>query len=179
MIENLSPSSAPSLSLSLSFCLYVCISASLSPSPSFSHTLSHLLFCNLLLQGLVCLNCSSPSPLLRLARYLEAALCRAATSRLAVPFMRPLLPIFSALSNGTTNITTSTSSGGSSSSRKVGNSRSGAGCGISPPRDLLHLLEKVRQLFFFFVVYPSILQEIQFSFLFIVDQYGLSLTLFL
>ena len=39
-----------------------------------------------------CANCAVPSPELRLARLLEAALCRACTSRLAVPFIRPLLP---------------------------------------------------------------------------------------
>jgi hypothetical protein len=42
---------------------------------------------------LICLNCSSSSPTLRLARFLEGALCRALTSRLAVPFTRPLLPL--------------------------------------------------------------------------------------
>ena len=43
-------------------------------------------------QGLTCLNCASTNPVLRLARYLEGALCKAAASRLAMPFMRPLLP---------------------------------------------------------------------------------------
>ena len=100
----------------------------------------------------MCLNCSSPSPLLRLARYLEAALCRAATSRLAVPFMRPLLPLntsrpsnrssSSSSSDNSDNRSKSKSSSSSSGSTHTG-PRSGIKHGPCSPVDLLHLIEKV------------------------------------
>ena len=44
---------------------------------------------------LECLNCSSRDPTLKLARLLEKAWYRLSSSRLAVPFLRPLLPITS------------------------------------------------------------------------------------
>jgi hypothetical protein len=44
---------------------------------------------------LECLNCSSRDPTLKLARLLEKAWYRLTSSRLAVPFLRPLLPITS------------------------------------------------------------------------------------
>ena len=46
-----------------------------------------------MLQALECLNCSSRDPRLKLARLLEKAWVKCANSRLALPFLRPLLPL--------------------------------------------------------------------------------------
>ena len=103
-------------------------------------------------QGLTCLNCLSPSPVLRLARFLEGAFCKAAASRLAVPFMRPLLPLPRAhLKDHSLSSSSSSSSYRMNSigcTEHSASAEEGEGEALSVaaeiPVDLLHILEKVR-----------------------------------
>ena len=143
----LSPSHTLSLSPPCSFFSFCVIYI------NFHHLLKYI-YCDLV-QGLTCLNCLSSSPVLRLARFLEGAFCKAAASRLAVPFMRPLLPLPRDHFQDHSLSASSSSSSSSFLKNSIGynehsaSAEEGEGEGeplsvaAEAPVDLLHILEKV------------------------------------